>query len=144
MSLVIEEASPRPSHRRRALDARVGVRSGIDLSGFLRLVEEIHAEVAAYAGGSVPEPRAGAAYSAETGTGGPSTPGRIASSRDVLVALEGISQYYEQHEVSSPVPLLVTAAKQLVSKNFLEIARILTPDTIRQIEEIGRGGRSND
>lgn len=64
-------------------------------------------------------------------------PGDIRSSRDVLSALEKICQYYEQHEPSSPVPLLLRRAQRLVSKSFLEIIRDLSPEATRQIESIG-------
>lgn len=80
-----------------------------------------------------------------TGTAKPTTEsekekpvsGEIRSSEDVVSALEKICQYYERHEPSSPVPLLLRRAQRLVSKSFLEIIRDLSPEAKKQIENIG-------
>jgi type VI secretion system protein ImpA len=63
--------------------------------------------------------------------------GEIRSAEDVVSALEKICQYYERHEPSSPVPLLLRRAQRLVSKSFLEIIRDLSPEAKKQIENIG-------
>jgi type VI secretion system protein ImpA len=63
--------------------------------------------------------------------------GEIRSPEDVVSALEKICQYYERHEPSSPVPLLLRRAQRLVSKSFLEIIRDLSPEAKKQIENIG-------
>ena len=70
------------------------------------------------------------------GGGGGALSGQIASSREVLLALDMVCRYYEHSEVSSPVPLLVKGAQRLVSQNFMEIARVLTPDTIDRLKDI--------
>ena len=44
--------------------------------------------------------------------------------------------YYERHEPSSPVPLLLKRAKRLVAKDFMEILRDLAPDGVDQAERI--------
>ncbi|MDP2897756.1 MAG: type VI secretion system protein TssA [bacterium] len=63
--------------------------------------------------------------------------GEIRSPEDVVSALEKICQYYERHEPSSPVPLLLRRAQRLVSKSFLEIIRDLSPEARKQVENIG-------
>jgi type VI secretion system protein ImpA len=64
-------------------------------------------------------------------------PGQINSAADVIRVLDSICAYYARHEPSSPVPLLLQRAKRLVSKDFLEILRDLTPDGVAQAELIG-------
>jgi type VI secretion system protein ImpA len=51
--------------------------------------------------------------------------------------IDKICDYFERHEPSSPVPLLLNRAKRLISKDFLEILRDLTPDGVLQAESIG-------
>ncbi len=62
--------------------------------------------------------------------------GEIRSPKDVLLAFEKICRYYERHEPSSPVPLLVKRAQRLVSRNFMEIIQDLSPDSASQIQTI--------
>ena len=54
----------------------------------------------------------------------------------VRKALEDICRYFEKHEPSSPVPLLLRRAQRLVSKNFLEVIADFCPDAMNQIEKI--------
>jgi type VI secretion system protein ImpA len=67
----------------------------------------------------------------------PAAPGEIRSREDVVRMIERICDYYERHEPSSPVPLLLRRAKRLVAKDFMEILRDLTPDGVSQAELIG-------
>ena len=62
--------------------------------------------------------------------------GEIQSREDVVKALEKICQYYARHEPSSPLPLLLTRAKRLATKSFLEIVEDLTPDALAQIQAL--------
>jgi type VI secretion system protein ImpA len=68
--------------------------------------------------------------------------GEIQSREDVVKTLEKICQYYARHEPSSPLPLLLTRAKRLASKSFLEIVQDLTPDALAQIQALA--GTDND
>ncbi len=72
------------------------------------------------------------------GGGGAALSGDVASSHDVLVALDKIIRYYEQWEPSSPVPLIVQCAKQMVKKNFIDITKILTPDAVSVLERVSK------
>ena len=62
--------------------------------------------------------------------------GGIQSNEDVLRALDMVCEYFERHEPSSPVALLVRRAKRLVSKSFMEIMRDVAPDGVRQAKTI--------
>jgi len=68
--------------------------------------------------------------------------GEIRSREDVVRVLDKACEYFERHEPSSPVPLLLRRAKRLVSKDFMEILRDLAPDGVSQAENIG--GTSNE
>jgi type VI secretion system protein ImpA len=60
----------------------------------------------------------------------------IQSREDVVRAIDAICKYFERYEPSSPVPFLLLRAKRLLSMNFMEILGELTPDALRQAEEI--------
>lgn len=68
------------------------------------------------------------------------TNGRIGSRDDAIKALDKVCEYYEQHEPSSPLPLLIRRAQRLASKSFLEILQDLAPDAVAQAEALGGGG----
>jgi type VI secretion system protein ImpA len=67
----------------------------------------------------------------------PRLSGEIRTREDAVMALEKVCQYYLRHEPSSPLPLLLTRAKRLANKNFLEIVQDLSPDAVAQIRALG-------
>jgi len=68
----------------------------------------------------------------------PSRPvsGEINSREDVIRVLDMACEYFNRHEPSSPVPLLLQRAKRLVAKDFMEILRDLIPAGVSQAEQI--------
>lgn len=77
---------------------------------------------------------------AEGGTGAAKAgggSGEINSREDVVLQLERLCEYYRRHEPSSPVPMLLRRAKRLVSKEFMEIIRDLTPGGLAEAELLG-------
>lgn len=60
----------------------------------------------------------------------------IQSREEVIFAIDGICKYFEKYEPSSPVPFLLQRAKKLLSMNFMEILKDLTPDAVSQAENI--------
>jgi type VI secretion system protein ImpA len=62
--------------------------------------------------------------------------GEISCSRDVIVTLDKIIDYYRANEPSSPVPLLLQRAKRLVSVGFIDILRDIAPDALAQAEMV--------
>jgi type VI secretion system protein ImpA len=60
----------------------------------------------------------------------------ITTRDDVVVMLDRICAYYEQHEPSSPVPLLMQRARRLVNMNFLELMKDLADKGMPQVEAI--------
>jgi len=70
------------------------------------------------------------------GAGGGVAVGPIQSTHDVIRALEAVCKFYELNEPSSPIPLIIRRAQRLVSKNFVEIIKDLSPDAIGQLSVI--------
>jgi type VI secretion system protein ImpA len=60
----------------------------------------------------------------------------IHSRNDVGLAIDEICKYFDQYEPSSPVPFLLLRAKKLLTMNFMEIMRDMTPDAVNQAEDI--------
>jgi type VI secretion system protein ImpA len=73
--------------------------------------------------------------SARAGGGGLS--GDIRSRDDVIRALDRIVAYYERHEPSSPIPILLKRCKRLVTMGFLDIVKDIAPEALAQVALIG-------
>ena len=58
--------------------------------------------------------------------------GDIASREDVIRMLDKICDYFSRYEPSSPVPFLLKRAKNLVTKDFMEIMLDLAPGGTEQ------------
>jgi type VI secretion system protein ImpA len=113
-----------------------------DLSGFQSVLGNIHKCIQGYLskrgyGEAVDE----AAPAAEKG--GVSLSGEIRSPQEALLAIEKVCQYFERHEPSSPVPLLLRRARKLVSKNFLDVIRDVCPEAMNQVEMLGGVGTAD-
>jgi type VI secretion system protein ImpA len=67
--------------------------------------------------------------------------GAVTSREDVVRILERICDYYQRHEPSSPLPLLLQRCKRLVSASFLDIIRDVAPEAVAQVESL-RGKES--
>ncbi|CAD5204118.1 type VI secretion system protein TssA [Pseudomonas sp. FEN] len=63
-------------------------------------------------------------------------PGEIGNRDDVLRSLDRLLNYYSRHEPSSPLPVLLTRAKNLVHADFATIVRNLIPDGLSQFENL--------
>jgi type VI secretion system protein ImpA len=72
----------------------------------------------------------------------PAPSGEINNREDVMRALEKLLKYYHVHEPSSPVPLLLSRAKWLVPKSFMEIMEDLAPESVAQLTAI-RGNQAD-
>lgn len=58
--------------------------------------------------------------------------GQINNREDVVKAIDKICEYYQNHEPSSPVPMILKRARRLVDKDFIEILEDLSPDNTSQ------------
>lgn len=71
--------------------------------------------------------------------------GPITSRADAIKSLDLVCRYFEQHEPSSPVPLLLRRAKRLIAKDFMAILKDLAPDGLDEAEKIvGGSGSGSD
>jgi type VI secretion system protein ImpA len=99
----------------------------------IRGVLQEHTGVGSGAGASAPE---------EAGVNPPAggkpmlVPGEIRSRADALLAVDKACQYFERHEPSSPVPLLLRRAQRLASKTFLEIIEDVCPNGMDQVTAV--------
>jgi type VI secretion system protein ImpA len=110
-----------------------------DLTGFQAVLGNIHKSVREYLAkrGYGAATEEAAAVGGEAGARQVARSGEIQSADDALLAMEKVCQYFERHEPSSPVPLLLRRAQRLVAKNFLEVIKDVCPDAITQVRVIG-------
>lgn len=135
----------------QAIEREVNDRVGSDRSADLGILKQLlrhavqivveqapAANEDAVAGDSTAEPTTASAASAAPVV---RASGEIGNRDDVLKALDRILSYYARHEPSSPVPVLLSRAKTLVSADFATIVRNLIPDGFSQFEKL-RGPES--
>jgi type VI secretion system protein ImpA len=70
------------------------------------------------------------------GHGTPPALEHVGSRDDVVRALDQVLAYYAAHEPSSPVPLLVSRAKRLVSMSFLDALKDLAPGGMKELQAV--------
>lgn len=105
-----------------------------ELAAELKVIRGILNEQLSRRGVAV-EPEEGEETAGEAAAAG--VPGEIRTRDDAVRALDRVSEYFRKNEPSSPVPLLLQRAKRLVSKDFMEILRDLTPQGVTEAEMIG-------
>jgi type VI secretion system protein ImpA len=60
-------------------------------------------------------------------------PGEVNSREDVIKQIDKICTYYVKNEPSSPVPLILNRAKKLVSMDFMDIMKDMSPESVKAI-----------
>jgi type VI secretion system protein ImpA len=122
---------------------QVGSAQGVDLGPLkqpLKMALQILGEFAPQSGDS-PLPDAISDDSAapvefSSAPSAPRSTGEINNRDDVLRSLDRILAYYTRHEPSSPLPVLLNRAKNLVHADFAAIVRNLIPDGMSQFENL--------
>lgn len=122
-------------------EAQVGTTRSPDLDPLRSLLEDAQAPLVQHLTNrgvrAEVETRAAAETGAEpTEATGEVRAGAIRSREDVVRVLDQLCSFFEQHEPSSPVPLLLQRAKRLVAKSFLDILRDLAPEGVAQTETL--------
>nr|WP_256344961.1 type VI secretion system protein TssA [Pseudomonas gingeri] len=130
----------------RFVSDQVGSAEGVDLSALrqpLKLALQILAEHApdtaageSSANESEPTPSGHDSAAATPAVTRAAPPGEIGNRDDVLRSLERLLNYYVRHEPSSPLPVLLNRAKNLVHADFATIVRNLIPDGLSQFENL--------
>ncbi|WP_207814952.1 type VI secretion system protein TssA [Pseudomonas sp. 50_B] len=133
----------------KQVSEQVGSASGVDLSALkqpLRLalqVLSLHAPQTSESPADEPaEAPANEAGNAPVAPAATRISGEINSREDVLRSLDRLLAYYSRHEPSSPLPVLLNRAKNLVNADFAAIVRNLIPDGMSQFENL-RGPESD-
>lgn len=125
----------------KTLTDKVGTGKSLDLTPFRKEVAEaskqVRKRIAKRTGQAAPgEEAPGEAGGGGGGGGGRRLEGDVSSGTDAVAAMEKVIRYYERWEPSSPVPLIIKCAVQMVGKPFMDIVRVLTPDAISTLERI--------
>ncbi len=118
----------------------IGVSQAPDLSALSRMLKDIQqvlveqlrrrgADLAAATPDALSEEGAAAS---PAGAGQRLVVGEIGSREEAIRLLDKISEYFERHEPSSPVPFLLKRAKKLVTKDFMAILNDLAPGGAEQ------------
>ncbi len=121
------------------LTEKVGAAQSIDLSdlaGLLRSGRKALAEELSRRGVAVVVEEGTPPAAPDAGPRPAPPAGEIASREDAIRVLEKVCDYFETHEPSSPVPILLRRAKRLVGKNFVEIVRDIASDAQTQVERL--------
>ena len=95
------------------------------------LAEQIGLRAPAAAGAA-----AGSAQ-AEAGAAAGVAAGPIKTRQDALRSLEAVTLFFRQTEPSSPIPLLLDRAKNLIGKDFLEILASIAPEGVATARNAG-------
>ncbi|MFG0265080.1 MAG: type VI secretion system protein TssA [Rhodopirellula sp. JB055] len=61
---------------------------------------------------------------------------RVQSREEAAQALDAATRYFELHEPSSPVPLLLRRARRMINQDFVDIIRELAPDALSQARNL--------
>ncbi len=109
----------------------VGADSAPDLTSLSALATGIRQILADM--GAIDEADTQESAPVEAGSSAPPAPvpGQINSRQDAVRALEKVGEYFEKNEPSSPVSLLINRAKRLISMNFMDVLRDLSPDSLQ-------------
>jgi len=133
----------------RRVSDQVGSASGVDLSALKQPLRQAQQVLGDYApGGELPLSQAQSGADDSPGSDQQSEaqpaqslrpsarPGEVSSREEVLQSLDRLLQYYARHEPSSPLPVLLRRAKNLVNADFATIVRDLIPDGLSQFENL--------
>lgn len=62
--------------------------------------------------------------------------GQIEGPDDVVLRIDEICEYFERHEPSSPLPILLKRARNLVGKNFAEVLKNVAPSGLAELRTL--------
>lgn len=130
----------------KAIEAVFGERTpgyGPDLDELKKVIAQIARHVGEHVSGAEPEPEdedapsGGPVRAAPRRGGGGAMPGSIATADDARAALDSVIGYFQRHEPSSPVPIILERAKRLVGADFMTIMKDLAPAGLDSVMMIG-------
>lgn len=149
VSTALHEARDAAEAIERFVNEQVGSAQGVDLTALKQPLRQALHILGEYAPGSS---ETAVTESSETGGvvelsgtaeapkpargSGPVISGAISNRDDVIQSLDRLLAYYASHEPSSPLPVLLNRARQLVQADFATIVRNLIPDGMSQFENL--------
>lgn len=128
---------------------RVGAQSALSFEELNAVLEQMERVLVPRLSARTAEPVSAAAAAAiaelplTAATMSVTQPGVIETRADVRRMLELLCAYYDEHEPSSPVPLLLRRAQRLTGMSFMDIMRDLAPSAESEVEKI-RGPVAQD
>ncbi len=117
---------------------------GPDLDGLRRMLHQMGRFVADHAGAppaddsdavDLDDLEVDEAPVARRGGGG-AMPGSIETAHDARAALDKVIAYFNRHEPSSPVPIILERAKRLVGADFMTIMKDMAPAGLESVKMI--------
>jgi type VI secretion system protein ImpA len=60
--------------------------------------------------------------------------GDIRGGDDVIRRIDEICDYYDRHEPSSPLPILLRRARRLVGKRFTDVLKNIAPGSLSELQ----------
>lgn len=62
--------------------------------------------------------------------------GAVTSREEAIRAIDLVCEYLERAEPTNPAPLFLRRARQLVSHNFLQLMKVLAPDSLAEVARV--------
>ena len=131
-----------------AFDENAGYGTGPDFTELVKLLRDMQRMLDTYAQAAPAEDAEPVADAGPAAAGGApaavrSTPvmsiatmGPPTNRADALRLLELVVEFYERHEPSSPLPLLIKRARRLAELGFMDILRDMAPDGVTQAQQV--------
>ncbi|NQZ30573.1 MAG: type VI secretion system protein TssA [Oceanospirillaceae bacterium] len=128
------------------LTTELGAHQAPDVSALMKVINDSLSAVDGYlaergepgvtvkddTGGNPSDPSVSSGSVAST----PVASGQINSREDAAKMMDKISEYYQKHEPSSPIPLFMRRAKRLSTLSYMDIVADLTPDGLKQAKNV--------
>jgi len=127
----------------RSIDAKMRDAAGTEAApGFdgltaqlARIAQVLQAQMARHPESAAPASAGGNSTPAPGQT--LSSDGVVRSREDAIRALDAVAEFFRRTEPSSPIPLFLSRAKRLVSKDFLEVLADIAPEAVAQARAAG-------
>ena len=117
----------------QAFTARVGAAKSVGLGQLGATVKGAHQAVGEQLAKKIGSASVSGAEGAAAGAPA-APPGEVRTRDDAIKALDRICDYFDRHEPSSPVPLLLRRAKRLINKSFMDLIRDMASNGVSQVE----------
>lgn len=119
---------------------KLGVGTAPDLRPVYALVNSVAGTLPAQAApeeeAAADDEAAGAASGASPGGARRGLSGSVGSRDEALRAIDLVIEYLERAEPTNPAPLFLRRARQLIGHNFLQLMKVLAPDSLAEVARV--------